>query len=82
VCLGTVGGGGAAHTRYLVKRLRRRFPHLKIVCGRWAEATADAADRQRMADVTGCDAVAATLVEARDALVALAQVAGGRHVAA
>jgi predicted PurR-regulated permease PerM len=35
VCLGTLGPGGLATARYLVKRLRGRFPDLPIVVGRW-----------------------------------------------
>ncbi len=35
VCIATVPPGGLAHTRYLCKRLRARFPELKILVGRW-----------------------------------------------
>jgi predicted PurR-regulated permease PerM len=35
VCIATTPPGGLAHTRYLCKRLRSRFPDLKIVVGRW-----------------------------------------------
>jgi len=35
VCLGTLGPGGLATARYLVKRLRARFPDLPVVIGRW-----------------------------------------------
>jgi predicted PurR-regulated permease PerM len=34
--------GGLAHTRYLCKRLRQRFPELKLVVGRWAAPEDDA----------------------------------------
>jgi predicted PurR-regulated permease PerM len=36
VCLGTLPPGGMAHTRYVCKRLRSRFPDLKILVGRWS----------------------------------------------
>jgi len=35
VCLGTLGHGPLPTARYLVKRLRTRFPDLPIVVGRW-----------------------------------------------
>ena len=35
ICIATTPPGGLAHTRYLCKRLRARFPDLKIVVGRW-----------------------------------------------
>jgi uncharacterized protein YbjT (DUF2867 family) len=44
VCIGALPSGGlAAHTRHLCKRLRARFPELKILVGRWGgEASSDA----------------------------------------
>src|SRR5206468_1131788 len=35
ICVGALPPGGVAHTRYLCKRLRARFPGVKIVVGRW-----------------------------------------------
>ena len=35
VCVGSLPPGGLAHSRYLCKRLRARFPGVKIVVGRW-----------------------------------------------
>ena len=35
VCIAAIPPGGLAHTRYLCKRLRSRFPELKILVGRW-----------------------------------------------
>lgn len=35
LCLGSLPPGGLAHTRYLCKRLRAKFPDLLIVVGRW-----------------------------------------------
>ena len=34
-CVGCVAPGGLNHTRHLCKRLRARFPDLKLVVGRW-----------------------------------------------
>ena len=35
ICIAAVPPGGLAQTRYLCKRLRARFPNLKIAVGRW-----------------------------------------------
>jgi predicted PurR-regulated permease PerM len=35
VCIAAIPPGGLAHTRYLCKRLRSRFPDLRILVGRW-----------------------------------------------
>jgi len=35
LCIGALPPGGLAHTRYLCKKLRGRFPDVKIVVGRW-----------------------------------------------
>src|SRR5690606_35073960 len=32
---GSLPPGGMAHTRYLVARVRSRFPDLKLIIGRW-----------------------------------------------
>ena len=44
VCILTVPPGGLAHTRYLCKRLRARFPELKILVGRWESRDITAAE--------------------------------------
>ncbi len=61
VCIGTTPPGGLAHTRYLCKRLRARFPELRILVGRWgSKDLAQGSDPIRDA---GGDRVAATLHE-------------------
>jgi hypothetical protein len=35
VCIAALPPGGLAHTRYLCKRLRGRFPDIRILVGRW-----------------------------------------------
>ena len=35
VVISTLPPGGLTHTRYLCKRIRQRFPEIKIVVGRW-----------------------------------------------
>src|SRR5262249_31125912 len=37
VCIGSLPPGNLAHTRYLCKRLRRQFPNLHILVGRWGQ---------------------------------------------
>jgi hypothetical protein len=61
VCIAAIPPGGLAHTRYLCKRLRARFPDLKILVGRWGarDITTDGPARQ-----DGADRTAATLKEA------------------
>ena len=56
--------GGLVQARYLVRRIRARFPSIPIVVGRWAESSEnESADRLQSA---GATAVVATLAEARD----------------
>jgi hypothetical protein len=35
VCIAALPPGGISHTRYLCKRLRSRFPDIRILVGRW-----------------------------------------------
>lgn len=66
VCIASIPPGGLAHTRYVCKRLRNRFPDLKIAVGRWGlpediELTHDLEE-------AGADHVARSLRETRDQL--------------
>jgi predicted PurR-regulated permease PerM len=64
VCVGSLPPGGLAHTRYLCKRLRHRFPDLRLVVGRWTEQDgADAARTELTA--AGAHEVYRTLAEAK-----------------
>ncbi len=60
ILIGSLPPGGVAHARYLVKRLRQRFPDAQIVMGRWNDSNLNA-DEWKAA---GCDAVTASLREA------------------
>jgi predicted PurR-regulated permease PerM len=73
VCIGAVPPGGLAQTRYLCKRLRARFPDLKIVVGRWGfrENTEEALAHLR-ADGS-IDYVGTSLRETRDEVMRLVQ---------
>jgi predicted PurR-regulated permease PerM len=72
VCVASIRPGDLAHTRYLCKRLRARFPHLKIVVGRWGEQDRGEQDQLLAA---GADAVSATLQESRDQIREYARLA-------
>ena len=61
VCIATTPPGGLAHTRYLCKRLRSRFPDLKILVGRWGTQDITTTEPAREA---GRDRAAAALKEA------------------
>jgi predicted PurR-regulated permease PerM len=63
VCLGALPASGlAARTRYLSKRLRARFPELRIVVGRWGLSEGDGAARRQL-EAAGASYVGTTLVE-------------------
>ena len=64
VCIASTPPGGLAHTRYLCKRLRSRFPDLKIVVGRWGAHDITTTDAAREA---GADRAATTVKEAATA---------------
>jgi predicted PurR-regulated permease PerM len=61
ICIASTPPGGLAHTRYLCKRLRSRFPDLKIVVGRWGAHDITTTDGAREA---GADRAASTVKEA------------------
>jgi predicted PurR-regulated permease PerM len=64
VCIAALPPGALAPTRYLCKRLRVRFPELKIVVGRWGFNGNTQEDRTRLLSA-GADEVAMTLRETR-----------------
>jgi predicted PurR-regulated permease PerM len=68
VCLGALPASGlAARTRYLSKRLRARFPELRIIVGRWGLREEDGTARRHL-EAAGASYVATTLVETREHL--------------
>lgn len=67
VCIGALPPGGLAHTRYLCKRLRARFPKIKIVVGRWGLKGNLEANREQLQEA-GADVMAASLLETRSQL--------------
>jgi predicted PurR-regulated permease PerM len=68
ICLGALPASGlAARTRYLSKRLRARFPDLRIIVGRWGLREEDGTARRHL-EAAGASYVATTLVETREHL--------------
>jgi hypothetical protein len=68
VCLGGMPASPrSAHTRYLCKRLRARFPDLRIIVGRWGLRESVAHVRRQL-EAAGADSVGLSLVETREHL--------------
>ena len=70
ICIAAVPPGGLSHTRYLCKRLRGRFPNLKIAVGRWGIGSDDS-DSILLA---GADKVGTTMIETREQMIQLCQI--------
>jgi predicted PurR-regulated permease PerM len=64
VCLASLPPAGLAHLRYLCKRLRARFPDLKIAVGAWG-LEGDAGHYREVLDSAGADHVATKLLETK-----------------
>jgi hypothetical protein len=60
VCIVSLPPGGLAHTRYLCKRLRARFPELRILVGRWGLDDGIEQNRQQLCEA-GASLVATSL---------------------
>lgn len=71
VCISSLPPGGLAQTRYLCKRLRNRFPDLKIIVGRWGTRSEN---NWTSLLAAGADKVGTTLVETRDQVIQLSQI--------
>ena len=70
ICIAAVPPGGLAQTRYLCKRLRARFPNLKIAVGRWGTGSDDS-DRILL---SGADKVGTTMIETCEQMIQLCQI--------
>jgi hypothetical protein len=70
VCIAALPPGALAPTRYLCKRLRIRFPDLKIVVGRWGFTGNIQEDRTRLLSA-GADEVVINLRETRSHVMQL-----------
>ncbi len=81
ICIADLPPSPPSKTRYLVKRLRTAVPEVKIVVGRWAPpALAD--ESARLLTDAGATHVASTVLETRDYLLHLVQVAAPPAAAA
>jgi hypothetical protein len=69
VCIAALPPGGQGRIRYLCKRLRQRFPQLRILVGRWGAST-PAEQYQKFAEKMGANQVRTTLLETRNDIVA------------
>jgi predicted PurR-regulated permease PerM len=74
VLIASVPPGGIAQTLYLVKRLHNHCPELKILVGRWGQKDVPPRDLERLTRA-GAAHVAVTLLESRQQLLPLVQVA-------
>jgi predicted PurR-regulated permease PerM len=70
VCIAAIPPGGLAHTRYLCKRLRARFPELRILVCRWGPQASMTSSPGQL-DQAGADLITTTLLEARQQLASL-----------
>jgi hypothetical protein len=67
LCIGAVAPGGLSQARHLCKRLRSRYPELKIVVGRWGLHDEKNTDRQHLL-AAGADCVETTVLDTQRAL--------------
>lgn len=74
VFVATLAPGGLAQARYLCKRLRARFPDLKILVGRWGAGDGFDHARARLI-AAGANLVGATLAQSLEQAVPLVQAA-------
>jgi AI-2E family transporter len=81
ICLGAVGAGTLAQTRYVTKRLRAAFPTASIVVARWSAASLASDERAGLMSA-GANDVGVTLEETRDQLVRLASLKADARAAA
>jgi predicted PurR-regulated permease PerM len=80
ICIASLPPGGFAHSRYLCKRLRSRFPEVKIVVGRFGLRAHTERDEKRLQEA-GASEMTATLLEMRDRIAALLPVLADRSAA-
>ena len=70
ICIAALPPGGLAQTRYLCKRLRARFPNLKIAVGRWGTGSEDS----NSILLAGADKVGTTMIETCEQMIQLCQI--------
>ena len=67
--MATLPPGGATHARYMMTRLRRRFPDVRLLLGRWGFE--DGEPDTRSEAIKGIDGVDRTLADSRKRLAEL-----------
>jgi hypothetical protein len=70
ICIAAIPPGGVAHARYLCKRLRARFPDLRIIVCSWGRRTRRRSNPVRLFGA-GAETVTTTLLETRRQLASL-----------
>ena len=70
ICLASLPPGGLAQTRYLCKRLRARFPDIKLLVGRWGSRI----DDNDALLVAGAHKIGTTIIETRDQIMQTSQI--------
>jgi predicted PurR-regulated permease PerM len=66
ICLSVLSPGALAPARYLCKRLRARYPEVRILVGRWGAHPGDGQESWDVLLSAGADHVSATMLETRD----------------
>ncbi len=79
VLIAAVPPGGLTHTRYLCKRLRNRFPQVRIVVGRWGAT--DLETQRQSLNAAGADYLGTTFEKSAAQLAEIAQFARPAHAA-
>jgi predicted PurR-regulated permease PerM len=74
VTIGSLPPEGLAQTRYLCKRLRRQFPELKVLVGRWDCENHDGVRARERLRSAGATQVATSLLQFREQLLPQVQV--------
>jgi hypothetical protein len=72
VCISALPPLAATHARYLCKRLRPKFPQLKLIVGLWQTDGITTKKRERLI-ATGIDNLVTTLSEASSELERMSQ---------
>jgi len=81
ICVSALPPGGLAHARYLCKRLRARYPDVKIVVCRWGTRSGHTENWDVLLSA-GANHVSGTLLETRDHLSRIAALTPTSPVAA
>ncbi|MDY3554585.1 AI-2E family transporter [Gemmata sp. JC717] len=69
VLIATLPPGGVTHARYVLTRLRQRFPEVKLLLGRWGADTAEQDNRSEA--IKNIDGIDRTLADSRKRLADL-----------